>query len=162
MIVSVAACNRSPPDSQSARVDELFAEWNRTDTPGWAVGISRNGGVVYEHGYGMANLELRVPITPATVFPIASISKAFTAMSVLLAAERGQLSLDDEVQKYIPEWADHEHHVTIRHVLTHTSGLREASGCSGGRHLRTAAAIRIKGILKNTGAPARPELRAGH
>jgi CubicO group peptidase (beta-lactamase class C family) len=83
VIVSVAACNRSQPDSQSDRVDKLFAEWNRTDTPGCAVGISRNGAIIYEHGYGIANLELSVPITPATVFPIASISKAFTAMRTL-------------------------------------------------------------------------------
>jgi CubicO group peptidase (beta-lactamase class C family) len=148
VIVSVAACNPSRPDSQSARVDKLFADWNRTDTPGCAVGISRNGGVVYERGYGMANLELSVPIIPTTVFSIASISKAFTAMSVLLAAERGQLSLDDEVQKYIPEWADHEHHVTIRQVLTHTSGLREGFGLLGWAAPADGSGDPNEGILK--------------
>ena len=129
--VSVAACSRSRPNSQSARVDQLFAEWNRTDTPGCAVGVSRNGAIVYEHGYGIANLELGVPITSATVFHIASISKSFTAMSIVLAAEHGQLSLDDEVQKYVPEWVDRDDHITIRHLLTHTSGLRDAFGLLG-------------------------------
>jgi CubicO group peptidase (beta-lactamase class C family) len=104
---------------------------NRTDTPGCAVGVSRNGAVVYEHGYGIANLELGVPITSATVFHIASISKSFTAMSIVLAAEHGQLSLDDEVQQYVPEWVDRDDHITIRHLLTHTSGLRDAFGLLG-------------------------------
>jgi CubicO group peptidase (beta-lactamase class C family) len=110
----------------AARVDQLFAEWNRPDSPGCSLGVSKNGAPVYERGYGMANLELRVPITPASVFPAASISKQFTAMSILLLAERGQLSLDDEVRKHIPEWPDHSSRITIRHLLTHTSGLRDA------------------------------------
>jgi CubicO group peptidase (beta-lactamase class C family) len=126
VVASLSACSRSRPDSQSAKVDNLFAAWNKTDAPGCAVGVSHNGAIVYEHGYGMANLERGVPITPETVFPIASISKAFTSMSVLLAAEQGKLSLDDEVQKFIPEWVDREDHITIRHLLSHTSGLRDA------------------------------------
>jgi len=79
----------------------------------------------------MANLELNVPNTPETVFAIASITKSFTAMSVLLAAEHGQLSLDDEVQKYIPDWQYRDDHITIRHLLTHTSGLRDAFALLG-------------------------------
>ena len=78
-----------------------------------------------ERGYGMANLELRVPITPASVFHVASVSKQFTAMSVLLLSQRGKLLLDDEVRKHIPEWADHGNRLTIRHLLTHTGGLRD-------------------------------------
>ena len=124
--LSLSACVRPRARSLESKVDALFEQWNRSDSPGCAVGISRNGTILYEHGYGMANLELRVPITPDTVFAVASISKSFTAMSVLLAAERGFLSLDDDVQKYIPEWADRDDHITIRHLLTHTSGLRDA------------------------------------
>ena len=120
------SCASSRTASTAARVDPLFATWNRPDSPGCGVGVSRNGAVIYERAYGMASLERHVPITSSTVFPLASITKAFTAMSVLLAAERGLLSLDDEVSKYIPEWSDREHHVTIRHLLTHTSGLRDA------------------------------------
>jgi len=117
--------NPSSAEPVAARVDKLFAEWDRSDSPGCSLGVSQNGAVVYERGYGMANLELGVPITPASVLPAASISKQFTAMSILLLAKRGQLSLDDEVQKYIPEWADHGSRVTISHLLTHTSGLRD-------------------------------------
>jgi len=125
-MVFAAACGESPTATTAARVDPLFATWNRPDSPGCGVGVSRNGAVIYEHGYGMASLERKVPITSSTVFPLASITKPFTSMSVLLAAERGLLSLDDEVSKYIREWSDREHHVTIRHLLTHTSGLRDA------------------------------------
>jgi CubicO group peptidase (beta-lactamase class C family) len=112
----------------------LFSEWNKAGSPGCSVGISRNGSVVYTHGYGMASVELGVPITPQTVIAAASISKQFTAMSILLLAERGKLSLDDDVSKYVPDWADHTHHVTIRHLLTHTSGLREGFLLLGWAH----------------------------
>jgi len=125
-IVLLSGCGRSLPDARSVRVDQLFAEWNKAGSPGCAVGVSRNGVVVYEGGYGLANVELGVPITPATVLAVASVSKSFTAMSVLLAADRGLLSLDDEVQKHIPEWVDRDDHITIRHLLTHTSGVRDA------------------------------------
>ncbi|MBZ5577697.1 MAG: beta-lactamase family protein [Acidobacteriia bacterium] len=87
--------------------------------------VSRNGTVLYEHGYGMANVELGVPITTETILGAASISKQFTAMSILLLAQRGRLSIDDQVNKYVPDWQNRESHVTIRHLLTHTSGLRE-------------------------------------
>jgi CubicO group peptidase (beta-lactamase class C family) len=128
-MMSISACRRS--ESQTTRVDKLFEAWNRKDAPGCAVGISRDGAIVYQHGYGMANLERNVPIRPDTVFGIASITKSFTAMSILLAAEQGKLSLDDEVWKYIPEWQDRDDHVTIRHLLTHTSGIRDGFGLLG-------------------------------
>jgi CubicO group peptidase (beta-lactamase class C family) len=129
--VSLGGCGASRPGSPSNRVDRLFAEWNKPDSPGCSVAISRNGTLLYEHGYGMANVELGVPITPASVLSAASISKQFTAMSVLLLAERGQVSLDDEVTTFVPEWADREHHITIRHLLTHTSGLRDGFALLG-------------------------------
>ena len=110
----------------AARIDKLFAEWDKTNSPGFGVAISRNGTLLYEQGYGMANLELGVPITSASVFPVASISKQFTALSVLLLVERGKLSLDDEVKKFIPQWAYTEQPITIRQLLNHTSGLRDA------------------------------------
>jgi CubicO group peptidase (beta-lactamase class C family) len=130
-MLPLGACARARGESPSGRVDKLFAAWDRNDSPGCAVGVSRNGTVLYEHGYGMANLALGVPITPATVFAIASITKSFTAMSVLLAAEQGKLSLDDEVQKYIPDWQDRDDHITVRHLLTHTSGIRDAFALLG-------------------------------
>ncbi len=117
---------RSADEVASARVDKLFARWDRRDSPGCSVGVSRNGVQLYARGYGMADVELGVPLTPASVFHVASIAKQFTAMSILLLAKRGALSLDDEVWKYVPEWRDREHRVTIRTLLTHTSGIRDA------------------------------------
>jgi CubicO group peptidase (beta-lactamase class C family) len=125
-MVLVSACGSSPTAAAATRVDAIFTAWNRPDSPGCAVGVSRNGAVIFERGYGMASLERRVPITTLTVFPLASITKAFTAMSVLLAADRGVLSLDDDVAKYLPDWSTREQRVTIRHLITHTSGLRDA------------------------------------
>jgi CubicO group peptidase (beta-lactamase class C family) len=81
---------------------------------------------VYERGYGTANLEYGIAITPASIFEVASISKQFTAMAILILAQRGQLSLDDDVRKYITELPDYGSPITLRHLLTHTSGLRDA------------------------------------
>ena len=124
-VAALGACRRSPVEAPNARVDTLFAEWNKPDSPGCSVGVSQNGTVVYQHGYGMASLENGAPNTPATVFAVASISKQFTAMSIMFLAQQGKLSLDDEVWKYVPGWADHDHRVTIRHLLAHTAGLRD-------------------------------------
>lgn len=113
------------PDSLATRVDSVFEPWNHTNTPGCALGVSRGGVPLYERAYGMANLEYGIAITPASIFHVASISKQFTAMAVLLLAERGRVSLDDDVRKYIPELPDYGDRITIRHLLTHTSGLRD-------------------------------------
>ena len=125
-VVFVARAGRRPAEPLSARVDEIFREWNRHDSPGCSVGVSRNGLPVHERAYGMANLELKVPITPASVFEAASISKQFTAMSIMILAQRGQLSLDDPARKHLPELPDYGSPLTIRHLLSHTSGLRDA------------------------------------
>jgi CubicO group peptidase (beta-lactamase class C family) len=89
------------------------------------VGVARHGAVVFQNGYGMANLEVDAPITPASIFHVASVSKQFTAMAVALLARDGKLSLDDDVRKHLPELPDYGHTITIRHLLTHTSGLRD-------------------------------------
>src|SRR5262245_66551804 len=115
-MVLAAVCGSSPTSSTTARVDALFAAWNRPDSPGCGVGVSRNGSVIFERGYGMASLERRTPITSSTMFHLASITKSFTAMSVLLAADRGLLSLDDDVSKYVADWSNHEQRVTIGHL----------------------------------------------
>ena len=87
--------------------------------------MSRGGATVLERGYGRASLELGVPITPQSVFHVASVTKQFTAMSILLLARDGRLSIDDDVRRHLPEWAGPAG-VTIRHLLTHTGGLRDA------------------------------------
>jgi CubicO group peptidase (beta-lactamase class C family) len=121
---ATAARPRSTGDAATARVDALFARWNRAGSPGCSVGISRNGTPIYEKGFGTASIELGVPITPASVLHVASVSKQFTAASILLLAKAGKLSIDDEVRRYVPEWQGPS--VTIRQLLTHTAGLRDA------------------------------------
>lgn len=122
----LVACAREMPDpAVAARLDRIFADWNRPDSPGCGLGVSRDGRIVYERGYGMADIERRVPIGPDSVFPLASLSKPFTAMSILLLAQQKRLSLDDEVRQYVPEWSYREHPITIRQLLTHSGGLRD-------------------------------------
>ena len=106
-------------------LDRVFDRWRDTEGPGCAVGVSRKGRVVHEHGYGMANLETGTPIRPSSIFHVASVSKQFTAMAVMLLARDGKLSVDDNIRKYLPEIPDYGTPITIRHLLTHTSGLRD-------------------------------------
>jgi len=110
-----------------AIADKVFAQWNSTHTPGCAVGVSRGGTVLLTRAYGMADLESGRPITPETILESGSVAKQFTATAVVLLARDGKLSLEDPVRKYIPELPDYGRPLTIRHLLTHTSGLREWS-----------------------------------
>jgi CubicO group peptidase (beta-lactamase class C family) len=112
-------------DARTARVDALFASFDSDTTPGCAVGIYRDGQIAYARGYGLADLERRVPITPRTVFDLGSTSKQITASSILLLAQDGKLSLDDDVRRWIPELPQYQRPITIRHLLHHTSGLRD-------------------------------------
>ena len=112
-------------DSRTDQVDALFEKWDKPDSPGCALGIIENGQFIYKRGYGMANLEYDVPISSNSVFRTGSVSKQFTAMSVVLAAAKGKLSLDDDIRNYIPEMRDYGKTVTIRHLIHHTSGIRD-------------------------------------
>jgi CubicO group peptidase (beta-lactamase class C family) len=112
-------------DSLTARADSVFYGFDRIDSPGCAVGVYRDGEILYARGYGMANLELGVPVTPRTVFDIGSISKQFTATAILLLAQEGKLSLEDDVRRYVPEMPPYASGVTIRNLLNHTSGIRD-------------------------------------
>lgn len=103
----------------------LLDAWEAGDAPGVAVSIMKDGEVVFSSGEGLANLEHNVPITPNTVFRVASVSKQFTAFSVLLLVSEGQLSLDDDIRTYFPELVDTGEMITVRHLLDHLSGLRE-------------------------------------
>lgn len=109
----------------NAQIDKVFAQWDKPATPGCALAVIKDGSIIYKRGYGMADLDHDIPITPASVFHVASVSKQFTAMAIHLLAKEGKLSLDDEVRKYISELPDFGHKITIRHLLHHTSGLRD-------------------------------------
>jgi CubicO group peptidase (beta-lactamase class C family) len=106
-------------------VDQLFAQWAGPDSPGASIAIIQNGKIIYSQGYGAANLEYSVPNSPATVFPLASVSKQFTAFAIYLLVQDGKLSLDDDVRKYLPKLHDFGKVITIRQLLHHTSGVRD-------------------------------------
>ena len=146
--ISLAFAQSARSPAAAASVDAVFARWNKS-SPGCAVGVGVNGGIVLERGYGMADLEHDVPNLADTIFEAGSVSKQFTAAAVLLLARDGKLSLDDPVRKYIPELPDYgpRRTITIRHMLTHTSGLRdwgEVAGIAGwprGRRVHTHAHV---------------------
>ncbi|MGH7694571.1 MAG: serine hydrolase domain-containing protein [Gemmatimonadaceae bacterium] len=125
LLTSPVVAQQTPADSIRIAVNRAFAPWSNTDGPGCALGVARDGNVVYQNGYGMANLEVNAPITPNTIFHVASVSKQFTAMAIMLLARDGKLSLDDDIRRHLPELPDYGHKIAIRHLLHHTSGLRD-------------------------------------
>ena len=108
----------------TAQIDRIFAFASNT-SPGCAVAVDRNGRTLVSKAYGMANLEYDVPLTPNTIFEAGSVSKQFTAASVLLLQQDGKLSLEDPIAKYFPELPDYAKAISIRQMLNHTSGLRD-------------------------------------
>jgi CubicO group peptidase (beta-lactamase class C family) len=112
-------------DDNAARVDSIFRAFDRTDSPGCALGVYQDGGIRYARGYGMASLEHSVPLSPRSVLDVGSISKQFTAMSMLILEKDGKLSLDDPIRKYFPEMPAYADHITWRRALSQTSGLRD-------------------------------------
>jgi len=127
--------------SKVAQVDSVFTDWNSEITPGCAVGVSENGRTLLTRAYGMADLENPVPNTPSTIFEAGSVSKQFVSASIILLALDGKLSLEDDVREIIPELPDYGDTITWRHLLNHTSGLRDwgsvASISGWGRSNRT-------------------------
>ena len=114
-----------PHTDLSDRVDALFKQWDRNDSPGAAVGIFKDGRIIYARGYGIANLEYSLPWTPQTPSRTGSISKQFVGMCIAILAEQGKLSLDDNIQKYFPDWPNYNGQITLKNLLYHTSGIRE-------------------------------------
>ncbi|HEV7766490.1 MAG TPA: serine hydrolase domain-containing protein [Thermoanaerobaculia bacterium] len=126
----VTACATQPAvdhkvPTRHQQIDALFQPWDSRTTPGCAVAVSLSGSLDYARGYGIADLENDIPITPRSIFPAASISKQFTAFSVGLLVQDGKLSLEDDIRKYVPEIPDYGRTITIDHLIHHTSGLRE-------------------------------------
>src|SRR5216684_1853681 len=122
---SLGAAGNTAEEKKTVAVDEIFVDLTKAGSPGCALGVYRDGKMVYAKGYGLANLEQNVPITPQSVFDIGSTSKQFTAASILLLEKQGKLSINDDVRKYVPELPDYGQKVTILHLLNHTSGLRD-------------------------------------
>lgn len=112
-------------ESRSAEVDKLFAAWNKPNSPGCALAIVQNNKVIYRKSYGMADLEHAIPITPTTVFHVASLSKQVTALAIRALADAGKVSLDEDIRAYLPAMPKYGKVITPRHLLHHTSGLRD-------------------------------------
>ncbi len=112
-------------DEKTDGVDKLFAQWDKTTTPGCALAIIKDGQIIYKRGYGMAKLEDNIVMSPSKIFDIGSVSKQFTAACIAVLVEEGKISVNDDIRKYIPEMPNYEKPITISHLLHHTSGVRD-------------------------------------
>ena len=135
---ATAQSDRSTGNKSSEKVDALFAQWDKAESPGCAVAVIKDGEIIYKRGYGTANLDYGIPISSVSRFNTASTSKQFTAMSIALLARQGKLSLHDDIRKYLPEFPQYQNPITIRNLLYQTSGIREYS------HLMSATGIKFQ------------------
>ena len=124
-LLLAAALPAQEADTRALRVDSIFAAANRPGTPGAALVVVRDGRVLLERAYGYADLEHKVPVTPTTVFDVASVSKQFTGLAIAMLVEQGRIKLSDDVRKYIPELPNFGPTITIEHLVHHTSGIRD-------------------------------------
>ena len=141
VFASIAALILAAPQdvTPAAAVDAIFKAYDTRTSPGCAVAVFQDDNVLYKRAYGMANLDHDVPLTSSTVFHVASVSKQFTASAILLLAQDGKLSLDDDIRKHIPELPDFGRTITIRQLANHTSGIRDQwdlLGLAGWRYSR--------------------------
>lgn len=119
---SIYSCGQN---KENKTIDSLFSEWNQPDVPGCALGIIKEGKLIYASGYGSGDLEHDIPLTSSSVFYIGSVSKQFVTFSILLLEEQGKLNLEDRIQKFLPDFPEYETPLTIRHFIHHTSGVRD-------------------------------------
>jgi CubicO group peptidase (beta-lactamase class C family) len=110
---------------ESGAIDSIFAEWDRPGVPGCALGIIKDGELIYARGYGMANLEYDIPNEKQSVFRIASTSKQFTAACIMILVQQGRLELDNTLDQFFPDFPEYAGKITVRHLLNHTSGIRD-------------------------------------
>ncbi len=128
ILVGIATSAGALDPNTAKNIDTIFADLNATNSPGCALGVIADGSLVYGSGYGMASLEHQAPIDVDTVFYTGSVSKQFAAAAVAMAAREGHLSLDDDIRKWFPEIPDYGDVITVRHLVHHTSGLRDYLG----------------------------------
>lgn len=126
-LIAVLVGTPARAQDPAAAIDEMFS-WATQESPGCAVAVSQHGRLVVNRTYGLADLQRKIPLTPTSVFDAGSIQKQFTAAAVLLLVEEGRLSLSDDVREHIPELPDYGHTITLDHLLTHTSGVRDWTG----------------------------------
>ena len=125
MLVSIFSANAQESIPQQKSIDAIFSRWDNKTSPGGAIGVIKDGKLIFSKGYGMANLDYNIPNEPNTVFKIASTSKQFTAASIIILAQQGKLSLQDKLSAYFPKFPPYAENITIQHLLNHTSGIRD-------------------------------------
>ena len=128
LFVAALAISLLAADEKTDKVDKVFAQWDTTTSPGCALAVVRDGQLIYKRGYGMAKVEDDIVMTPDRIFDLGSVSKQFTATCVAMLAREGKLSLDDDIRKYFPDLPQYERPITVRHLIHHTSGLRDYNG----------------------------------
>jgi CubicO group peptidase (beta-lactamase class C family) len=136
-LVAGRAAAQPAPDARASRVDSVFAKYDREPSPGLAIVVVQDGRVVLRRGYGLASMEHGVPITPETVFDVASVAKQFTGLTIAMLVAEGRIALDDDVRQYIPELPERGQPITIGQLVHHTSGIRDWPGMlsvAGWRH----------------------------
>src|SRR6185503_16280744 len=133
---------------RNAKVDRIFAQWDKADSPGCAIGVVQDGKFVYQRGYGMANLDYDIPNSPRMVYYVGSDSKQFTAAAIALLAMDGKISLDDDIRKYFPEMRDYGMPITVRNLVHHTSGIRDIYG------LMSLGGLRMEDVFTDSQAVA--------
>lgn len=128
MVFSTTVMGQSLPDSTISKVDQLFEKWNKSGQPGCVAGIVQEDKLVYAKGFGLANLENNTPNTPASIYYMCSVSKQFAGYAVALLAGAGKINLDNDIHVYLPWLGDFGKTITVRHLLHHTSGIRDDIG----------------------------------
>ncbi len=145
LLLSCAQCIAQPLETS---INQIFSKYNHPGIPGAAVLVIQNGKVIFKKGYGTANLEYDAPITPSTVFDIASVSKQFTGFAISTLIQEGKISPDDDIRKYLPEVPQFSNTITIRHLIHHTSGLRDWPATLHAAGWRWDEAFRFEDILR--------------
>jgi len=164
-LASPAARAAEAPSAADAELadyaDQLFARAFPPGEPGAAVLIAKDGQVLLRKGYGLANLELGVPMPPDAVFELASVTKQFTAAAILLLQERGKLSVQDDLQKYLPAFPTRGHRITLDQLLTHRSGVTELTALPAWwpRHREDMTVEQILDLFKDKRWTSPPERR---
>ncbi len=125
LILLIGSTSYAQDPSFENKIDELLTKQFNQSQPGCEVLVAKQGQIIYKKAYGSADLELNVPLTPDMVFNLASITKQFTAVAILQLVEQGKISLQDNLQKFIPDFPSKGYTITIENLLTHTSGIKD-------------------------------------
>lgn len=153
--------SRAHATVKSDAVDALFAAYNRGSVPGASVIVIRDGKVLYRHAYGFADLEEHVSATTATNYRLASVTKQFTAMAILMLADRKRLSLDDNLTSFFPDYPAYGKQITVRQLLTHTSGLKAYEDLIPAEQTAQVKDLDVLELLKRQTATYFPRDRSG-